>query len=105
MILISPTCSLHPLATPIADQTPSLVSPSALEGKFDSLEQVSYYAAFDGHAGTEAAAYAAAHHELLVESSAYPENPVQAFGEAFITCDEDLSKYSSHFADEHWRNQ
>jgi len=65
--------------------------PSALQGKIDPLEHVSFYAVFDGHAGTDAAAYAAAHlHELLVESSSYPENPVQAFQEAFITCDKDF---------------
>ena len=65
--------------------------PSALQGKIDPLEHVSFYAVFDGHAGTDAAAYAAAHlHELLVESPAYPENPVQAFQEAFITCDKDF---------------
>jgi len=36
--------------------------------------------------GTDAAAYAAAHlHKLLMESSAYPENPVQAFQGALMT--------------------
>ena len=65
--------------------------PSALQGKIDPLEHVSFYAVFDGHLGTDAAAYAAAHlHELLVESSAYPGNPVQAFQEAFTTCDKDF---------------
>ena len=39
--------------------------------------------------GTDAAAYAAANlHELLVDSDAYPDNPVQAFSDAFIRCDE-----------------
>lgn len=62
--------------------------PSALQSKIDPLEHVSYYAVFDGHAGTDAAAYAAAHlHELLVESSSYPADLVQAFNEAFVSCD------------------
>jgi len=65
--------------------------PSALQGKIDPLEHVSFYAVFDGHAGTDAAAYAAAHlHELLVESSKYPENLVLAFQEAFLTCDKNF---------------
>jgi len=65
--------------------------PSALQNKIDPLEHVSYYAVFDGHAGTDAAAYAAAHlHELLVSSEDYPADPVQAFNEAFVTCDRDF---------------
>jgi len=65
--------------------------PSALQNKIDPLEHVSYYAIFDGHAGTDAAAYAAAHlHELVVESQAYPTDPVKAFQEAFVTCDKDF---------------
>jgi len=65
--------------------------PSGLQGKIDPLEHVSFYAVYDGHAGTDAAAYAAARlHELLIESPAYPENPVQAFQEAFTTCDKDF---------------
>ena len=69
--------------------------PSALQGKIDPLEHVSFYAVFDGHVGTDAADYAAAHlHELLVESSSYPVNPVQAFQEAFLTCDKDFEETS-----------
>lgn len=65
--------------------------PSALQNKIDPLEHVSFYAVFDGHAGTDAAAYAAAHlHELLVESPAYPGDLVQAFNEAFVTCDKNF---------------
>ena len=69
--------------------------PSALQGKIDPLEHVSFYAVFDGHVGTDAADYAAAHlHELLVESSSYQVNPVQAFQEAFLTCDKDFEETS-----------
>jgi len=65
--------------------------PSALQSKIDPLQHVSYYAVFDGHAGTDAAAYAAAHlHELLVESSSYPLDPVQAFQDAFVLCDKNF---------------
>jgi len=65
--------------------------PSALQGKIDPSEHVSYYAVFDGHTGTNAAEYAATHlHELLVESSKYPDNLVQAFQEAFLTCDKNF---------------
>ena len=43
-----------------------------------SEEHLSYYSVFDGHAGTDAACYAASHlHELLVASQNYPEDPVQ----------------------------
>ena len=43
-----------------------------------SEEHLSYYSVFDGHAGTDAACYAASHlHELLVASQFYPEDPVQ----------------------------
>ena len=62
--------------------------PSHLQDKVDSEEHVSYYGVFDGHAGTDAAAHAAAHlHELVVESSCYPSDPVGAFSEAFVKCD------------------
>merc|ERR1719483_1511295 len=63
--------------------------PSSLQSKIDSKENVSYYAVFDGHAGTDAASYAAAHlHEMLVDSPNYPDNPGEAFTDAFLICDE-----------------
>jgi len=65
--------------------------PSALQDKIDSDEHVSYYAVFDGHAGTDAAAHAAAHlHEMVIESSCYPDNILAAFSEAFVKCDNDF---------------
>jgi len=69
--------------------------PSALQSKVDPEEHVSYYAVFDGHAGTDAACYAASNlHELLVASSHYPSDPVQAFNDAFLTCDKDFTTSS-----------
>ena len=57
----------------------------------DSEEHVSYYAVFDGHAGTDAAAHAAAHlHEHVIESASYPADPVAAFSEAFVKCDQEF---------------
>ena len=75
-----------------------------------SEEHLSYYSVFDGHAGTDAACYAASHlHELLIASQHYPEDPVQvpifttklvfefiicvlqAFTDAFLTCDKDFT--------------
>nr|CAD7461766.1 unnamed protein product [Timema tahoe] len=45
----------------------------------------SYYAVFDGHAGTYAAVYSVCHlHQFLAESPFYPTDPVQAFKEAFL---------------------
>merc|ERR1719510_1238500 len=69
--------------------------PSNLQSKVGSEEHLSYYSVFDGHAGTDAACYAASHlHELLVASQHYPEDPVQAFTDAFLTCDKDFTASS-----------
>merc|ERR1719462_855341 len=69
--------------------------PSNLQSKVGSEEHLSYYSVFDGHAGTDAACYAASHlHELLVASQYYPEDPVQAFTDAFLTCDKDFTMSS-----------
>jgi len=69
--------------------------PSNLQSKVGSEEHLSYYSVFDGHAGTDAACYAASHlHELLIASQHYPEDPVQAFTDAFLTCDKDFTASS-----------
>jgi len=69
--------------------------PSNLQSKVGSEEHLSYYSVFDGHAGTDAACYAASHlHELLIASQHYPEDPVQAFTDAFLTCDADFTSSS-----------
>ena len=54
--------------------------------KVGSEEHLSYYSVFDGHAGTDAACYAASHlHELLVASQHYPEDPVQVSGNTTLS--------------------
>jgi len=48
----------------------------------------SYYAVFDGHAGTDAAIYSVSHlHQFLAESSFYPTNPERALKDAFSRTD------------------
>ena len=49
----------------------------------------SYYAVFDGHAGTDAAFYAASQlHEKLVGHSAFVSDPATALKEAFVATDD-----------------
>lgn len=48
----------------------------------------SYYAVFDGHAGTDAAVYSVSHlHQFLAESSFYPTDPERALRDAFSRTD------------------
>lgn len=48
----------------------------------------SYYAVFDGHAGTDAAMYSVSHlHQFLAESSFYPTDPERALKDAFSRTD------------------
>lgn len=48
----------------------------------------SFYAVYDGHAGKDAAAYAASQlHARILESKSYPANPVAAIKEAFNRTD------------------
>ncbi|XP_049787023.1 LOW QUALITY PROTEIN: calponin homology domain-containing protein DDB_G0272472-like [Schistocerca cancellata] len=49
----------------------------------------SYYAVFDGHAGTDAAIYGVSHlHQFLAESPFYPKDPVRALKDAFRRTDQ-----------------
>lgn len=55
----------------------------------------SYYAVFDGHAGTDAAFYAASQlHEKLVRNPKFASDPCGALKEAFIATD--LAFVSEH---------
>ena len=48
----------------------------------------SFYAVYDGHAGKDAADFAASHvHEHILASPAYPADPVRAITEAFNKTD------------------
>ena len=48
----------------------------------------SFYGVYDGHAGKDAAAFAASHlHGLILDSSHFPEKPVEAIKEAFNRAD------------------
>lgn len=49
----------------------------------------SYYAIFDGHGGTDAAAYSVSHlHCEITSSEFYPNKPAEALREAFLRTDE-----------------
>ena len=50
---------------------------------------MSFYGVYDGHAGKDAAAFAASHlHGRIIASSHFPNNPVEAIKEAFNRTDE-----------------
>ncbi|XP_031630592.1 uncharacterized protein LOC116345413 [Contarinia nasturtii] len=52
-------------------------------------DTTSYYAIFDGHGGTDAAAYSVSHlHCEIVASKFYPSKPHEALREAFLNTDE-----------------
>lgn len=55
----------------------------------DPTSYTSYYAIFDGHGGTDAAAYSVSHlHCEIVASKFYPSQPHKALREAFLNTDE-----------------
>ncbi|KAK6637984.1 hypothetical protein RUM44_008408 [Polyplax serrata] len=57
-----------------------------------SNSEAEYYGVFDGHAGVNAACYSVSHlHQFLAESQFYPDNPVEAFREAYEKTDSRLN--------------
>lgn len=64
-------------------------------------DRTRYYAIFDGHGGTDAAAYCVSHlHSEIAASPHFPERPAEALREAFIITDEKFveksKKHVSH---------
>ena len=50
---------------------------------------MSFYGVYDGHAGKDAAAFAASHvHVKILQSQFYPTDPVKAIQDAFNRTDE-----------------
>lgn len=55
---------------------------------WQDTDRTSYYGIFDGHGGTDAAAYTVSHlHSEIAASPHYPDRPAEALREAFITTD------------------
>ena len=70
---------------------------------FQDSVQASYYAVFDGHAGTDAAFYAAAQlHEFLIHNKNYAIDTAVALKEAFVETDNTfLAKYDHEVNTKH----
>lgn len=57
--------------------------------QMSSEPDLSFYGVYDGHAGKDAAAFAASHvHGLILESDHYPDRPIEAIQEAFRKADQ-----------------
>lgn len=62
-----------------------------------SNTEAGYYAVFDGHNGSDAAAFSVSHlHQFLAESKYYPDDPVRAFQDAYAKTE---SRYKSKVSD------
>lgn len=56
---------------------------------FQDSDRTSYYGIFDGHGGTDAAAYSVSHlHCEIAVSEHYPSSPAEALREAFLKTDD-----------------
>jgi len=63
----------------------------------DDEPPMSFYGVYDGHAGKDAAAFAASHlHGRIIASSHFPNNPVEAIKEAFNRTDESFLEKSNN---------
>jgi serine/threonine protein phosphatase PrpC len=52
---------------------------------------LSFYGVYDGHAGKDAAAFAASHlHCRILTSENFPQDPIKAIKEAFVGTDQDF---------------
>lgn len=72
---------------------------------FQDSDQTSYYAIFDGHGGTDAAAYSVSHlHCEIVASKYYPAQPAEALREAFLKTDEKFIEKSKKQVNFHTSN-
>ena len=64
----------------------------------------SFYGVYDGHAGKDAAAFAASHvHGLILESEHYPERPIEAIKEAFNRADQIFLDKGKHEVSKIWK--
>lgn len=66
-------------------------------------DRTSYYGIFDGHGGTDAAAYTVSHlHCEIAASPHYPSQPAEALRQAFITTDDKfIEKSKKHVSSTH----
>ena len=59
------------------------------DGVLKNEPPLSFYGVYDGHAGKDAAAFAASHiHGAILNSPHYPSDPVQAIKHAFNKTDQ-----------------
>ncbi|XP_050670315.1 uncharacterized protein LOC126969063 isoform X3 [Leptidea sinapis] len=78
------------------DRHTNIANLEALFG-IETTEPTSFYAVYDGHAGTAAAHYCTAHlHRFLVESPHFTNNLKRALRDAFLRTDAEFIRKSKH---------